>query len=64
MLKKLKKAAKDKGVAYYEFEMTRHTAIILGGVRSGLKRHNEIDDVTAGKFFDQFAQVLGRGWWR
>jgi hypothetical protein len=28
-------------------------------------RHEEIDDATAGTFFDQFGDVLGeKGWWR
>jgi len=29
-----------------------------------LDRHNEIDDVNARKFFDQFTAEPGKGWWR
>ncbi len=45
-------------------ERTKHTGIVLDGKRSMIKRKNEIDDVTAHKFFDQFADQLGKGWWR
>jgi hypothetical protein len=45
-------------------ELANHTGITVGSVRSTLKRHREIDDVTARRFFEQFAGVLGKGWWR
>jgi hypothetical protein len=61
---KIKKAAKKAGLDYTEVELTNHTGIIVGSTRSTLKRHNEIDDVTAHKFFDQFSDELGKGWWR
>ena len=64
MLKKIKGEAKRQGKSYQEVELTNHTGIVVDGLRSTLKRHREIDDVTARKFFDQFAQVLGKGWWR
>ena len=64
VLKKIKAEAKRQGKTYETVELSRHTGVIVDGFRSTLKRHNEIDDVTAGKFFDQFAQVLGKGWWR
>lgn len=64
VIKKIKKQAKASGVEFSMSELTNHTGITVGGVRSTLKRHNEIDDVTAGKFFDQFASVFGKGWWR
>lgn len=65
VIKKLRKAAKASGLEYSERELTRHTAITVGSATRTLGRHNEIDDVTAGKFFDQFADVLGgKGWWR
>lgn len=44
--------------------MTRHTALIVGGIRTGVKRHAEIDEVTAGKICKHFEDVLGKGWWR
>jgi hypothetical protein len=64
VLKRLKKAAKAAGVSYDESEGTRHTHIVVGGIKSTLKRHSEIDDITVGLFFDQFAGKLGKGWWR
>lgn len=64
VLKKIKAEAKRQGHDFETVELTNHTGIIVGGLRSTLGRHNEIDDVTARKFFDQFADVLGKGWWR
>lgn len=64
VLKKIKSEAKRRGVEFDTMELTNHTGIRVGDVRSTLKRHNEIDDVTAHKFFDQFAEVFGKGWWR
>lgn len=64
VLRRLNKAAKAKGVDFTIEELTNHTGVTVGGKRSTLGRHREIDDVTARKFFDQFADVLGKGWWR
>jgi hypothetical protein len=64
VLKKLKTAAKNAGLDYTEYELTNHTGIKVGGTASTLGRHSEVDDLTARKFFDQFANELGRGWWR
>ena len=64
VLKKLRAEAKRQGKTFEIVELTNHTGIVVGGHRSTLKRHNEIDDVTARKFFDQFAEILGKGWWR
>lgn len=64
VLKKLKDEAKRQGVTFEVVEQTRHTGVIVGSTRSLLKRHREIDDTTARKFFDQFASELGKGWWR
>jgi len=64
VLKKIKVAARKAGVEYGTVELTNHTGVIVGSVRSTLGRHAEIDDVTARKFFDQFQEVLGKGWWR
>ncbi|MDO4901041.1 MULTISPECIES: ribonuclease PH [Actinomyces] len=65
VLKRVKRAARDRGLEYEVRELTRHTAVRVGSVTRTLGRHVEIDDVTAGKFFDQFAEVLGgKGWWR
>lgn len=64
VLKKIKAEAKRQGKTFETVELTNHTGIVVGGLRSTLGRHNEIDDLTAKKFFDQFADVLGKGWWR
>jgi hypothetical protein len=64
VLRKLKTAANRAGLGYDETELTNHTGVTIDGYRSTLGRHNEIDDVTARKFWDQFADVLGKGWWR
>lgn len=61
---KLKKAAKNAGLEYQEYELTKHTGIKVGSKASTLKRHSEIDNLTAHKFWDQFEEVLGKGWWR
>jgi hypothetical protein len=64
VIKRLRRAAKEAGVEYRETELTRHTGISIGHVSSTLKRHTEIDEITVGKFFKQFSDVLGEGWWR
>jgi hypothetical protein len=62
--KKLQAEAKRQGLSFEVIERTKHTGVVLDGKRSTIKRKNEIDDVTAHKFFDQFADKLGKGWWR
>lgn len=64
VLKKLKKAAKAAGKEFSLIELTNHTGVTVGQTRSTLGRHSEIDNVTARKFFDQYAEELGKGWWR
>lgn len=64
VIKKLRTEAKRQGLAFEVKELTNHTGITVGHVRSTHKRHSEIDEVTVGKFFDQFTEVLGKGWWR
>ena len=64
VISKLKKAAKKQGLFFAQYELTNHTGITVGEAASTLSRHSEIDDVTARKFFDQFANELGKGWWR
>ncbi len=66
VIRKLKEAAKDRGVPFATSEMTKHTAITVGGKRSALTRSSkDFPDKTAHKFWDQFANELGgKGWWR
>lgn len=65
VLKKLRGAAKERGLVFEAVELTNHTGVRIGSTTRTLGRHSEVDDVTAGKFFDQFADELGgKGWWR
>lgn len=64
VLKKIRDRARRAGLPYSETELTNHTGVTVGGTRSTLGRHSEIDDLTARKFFDQFAAEFGKGWWR
>ena len=64
VIKRIEVAARAKGLPFEVTELTRHTGITVGGKRSTLGRHSEVDEITAGKFFKQFSDVLGEGWWR
>lgn len=60
----LKQAARQAGKNFSIVERTRHTNVTIGDTTSRIGRHSEIDDVTAKKFFNQFAIELGKDWWR
>jgi hypothetical protein len=63
VIKKIKAEAKRQGKRFQVVELTKHSGgIVVDGKRSTLGRHSEIDEVIVGKFFDQFAGVLGKGW--
>lgn len=64
VIKRIKAEAKRQGKTFEMVELTRHTGITVGDTRSTLKRHAEIDEVTARRFFDQYADEFGKGWWR
>ncbi|GAA2250178.1 hypothetical protein GCM10009851_39670 [Herbiconiux moechotypicola] len=64
VLKRVRTAARQAGLDYVETELTNHTGITVGGTRSTLGRHREIDEVTVRKFWAQFDEVFGKGWWR
>lgn len=64
LLKKIRQAAKAHGASYEEFEMTRHTGVVVGDTRTTVARHNEIQDRMAVVIFKQLEQELGEGWWR
>ena len=64
VLKKLRTRAKSAGLDYSEYELTNHTGVRIGDTASTLSRHAEIDEVTARRFWDQFAEEFGKGWWR
>ncbi|MDO5094500.1 MAG: ribonuclease PH [Propionibacteriaceae bacterium] len=64
-LAKLRKAARAQGFDFDITELTCHSAVRVGGTTRTLGRHSEIDDLTAHKFFDRFADELGgKGSWR
>lgn len=62
--KRLKTEAKRRGLDFAVVGLTRHDAVRVGQTTRTIGRHNEIDDVTARKFFDQYSNELGKGWWR
>lgn len=65
VIKRVKDEAKARGLTFDVVELTRHSAVQVGSVSRTLGRHTEVDEVTAGKFWDQFAEVFGgKGWWR
>lgn len=65
VLDKLRKSARALGLEFATTELTRHTAVRVGSTTRTLGRHSEVDDLTARKFFDQFADEFGgKGWWR
>ena len=64
VIKKIKREAKARGLEFNVSALTNHDAVQVGETTKTLKRHSEIDDVTAKKFFDQFAGEFGKGWWR
>ncbi|KXA68021.1 hypothetical protein HMPREF3223_00347 [Cutibacterium avidum] len=65
VLDRLRKQAQLRGLDFELTELTRHTSVRVGRTSRTLGRHAEVDDKTAHKFFDQFADEFGgKGWWR
>lgn len=64
VLKTIRKAAKEAGVDYTEFERSRHTGLQVGEVRTTIGRHNEIHEGDAEALYKQLEPALGKGWWR
>ncbi len=65
VLARLARAARARGLDFRTRELRRHTEVRVGATSRTLGRHREIDEVTAARFFDQFADELGgKGWWR
>lgn len=58
VLARLRRAAKAKGLEFTIIELSRHSAVRIGSTTRTLGRHSEVDDLTASKFFDQFANEL------
>lgn len=64
VIKTVRIAAHNANLTFELVELTRHTGVIVGGHRSTLGRHTEIDEITVKKFYKQFEDVLGEGWWK
>lgn len=64
MIQRLKREAKRRHLEFEVSELTNHTGVQVGQCRSTIGRHAEIPDIAAHSFWDQFADELGKGWWR
>ena len=65
VIKQVLQTARSRGLTFEVTELTRHSAVKGGSTSRTLGHHSEVDEVTAAKFFDQFADELGgKGWWR
>jgi hypothetical protein len=64
VLKTIREAAKAAGLEYHEVELANHTGVVVGGLRRTIGRHREVDEITVRKFYKQFEEALGEGWWK
>ena len=64
VLKKIAKAAMTTGVEFSTQELTNHTGVTVGAVRTTIGRHSEVSEGTAEALYRQLQPVLGKGWWR
>ena len=64
LLKKIAKAAKTAGVEFSMQELTNHTGLTVGTVRTTIGRHSEISEGTTEALYRQLQPALGKGWWR
>jgi hypothetical protein len=64
VLKKIAKAAKTAGVEFSTKELTNHTGVTVGAVRTTIGRHSEVSEGTAEALYRQLQPALGKGWWR
>lgn len=64
VLKKIRKAARDAGVSYQEFQRTNHLGLQVGNVRTTIGRHTETAEEAAEALYRQLEPALGKGWWR
>jgi mRNA interferase HicA len=64
VIRKIRKAAKARGVHLETFERTNHTGIQCGVIRTTIGRHNEISDLMAETIFKQLEPELGSRWWK
>jgi multimeric flavodoxin WrbA len=64
VIKKIREGARRAGVDVEFIELTRHTGIICGSVKTTLGRHSEIPELHAETIYKQLQPALGKGWWR
>jgi len=64
VLKRIAKAAKTANVEFFTQELTNHTGLTVGTVRTTISRHSEISEGTAEALYRQLQPALGKGWWR
>jgi hypothetical protein len=61
VLKKIAKAAKTAGVKYSILELTNHTGLTVGVVRTTIGRHGEISERTAEALYSATTTPTGKG---
>jgi len=64
VIQKLKREAHLRELDFEIIQLTKHTGVRVGKTTKTIGRHSEIPDGTAIKFFDQYSEELGKGWWR
>lgn len=64
VLKRIAKAAKTAGVEFSTQELTNHTGLTVGTVRTTIGRHGEVSEGTVEALYRQLQPALGKGWWR
>ena len=64
MIKRLRSEAKLRGLEFEIIELKKHTGIRIGSVTRTLGRHTEIPEKTFVRFYQQFSDELGKGWWK
>jgi len=63
VIKKIRQGAKNAGITFEMYELTRHTGIRCGGVATTVPRHSEISEQMAKTIYQQLAPALGERWW-
>ena len=61
VLKKIAKAAKTAGVEFSIMELTNHTGLTVGAVRTTIGRHGEISEGTAKALYSATTTPTGKG---
>ena len=64
VLKKIRRAAKQAGVTYEEFQRSNHLGLKVGDVKTTIGRHRETTDLAAESLYKHLEPALGTGWWK